>query len=47
MDPEKDKMKLKPPTTYKEQVELYKSRNSYIEDSEYAEKCCEELIIIV
>jgi hypothetical protein len=28
--PEKDKAKVKPPTTYKEQVELLKSRNLHI-----------------
>nr|WP_295975492.1 Abi family protein [uncultured Bacillus sp.] len=38
MNPEKDQFKVKPPKTYKEQVELYKSRNLHIEDSEYAEK---------
>lgn len=37
MDPEKDKTKVKPPKTYKEQVEIYKNRNLYIQDSEYAE----------
>lgn len=35
---EKDKSKIKPPTTFKEQVELYKGRKLCIEDSEYAEK---------
>ncbi|MCM3655339.1 hypothetical protein [Metabacillus litoralis] len=43
MDPEKDKSKVKPPKTYKEQVELYKSRNLYIEDSEYAEKTLQRI----
>src|SRR5437588_12858385 len=38
LDPEKDKAKVKPPTTYKEQVELVKSRNLHIESSENAEK---------
>lgn len=38
MNPEKDQFKVKPPKTYKEQIEIYKSRNLYIEDSEYAEK---------
>lgn len=38
MDPEKEKPIVKPPKTYKEQVDIYKSRNLYIEDSEYAEK---------
>jgi abortive infection bacteriophage resistance protein len=37
VDPEKDQAKVKPPKTYKEQVEIYKSRNLHIEDSEYAE----------
>jgi abortive infection bacteriophage resistance protein len=35
---DKDKSKIKPPTTFKEQVELYKSRKLHIKDSEYAEK---------
>ena len=43
IDPEKDKSKVKPPKTYKEQVELYKSRNLYIEDSEYAEKTLQRI----
>ena len=30
IEPEKDKSKVKPPKTYKEQVELYKSRNLHI-----------------
>lgn len=34
----KDASKIKPPTTFKEQVELFKSRNLYVENSEYAEK---------
>lgn len=38
LNPEKDQFKVKPPKTYKEQIEIYKSRNLYIEDSEYAEK---------
>ena len=38
MNPEKDQFKVKPPKTYKEQIEIYKSRNLHIEDSEYAEK---------
>lgn len=38
MKPEKDQFKIKPPKTYKEQIEIYKSRNLYIKDSEYAEK---------
>lgn len=38
MDSEKDQAKVKPPKTYKEQVKILKSRNLYIEDSEYAEK---------
>ena len=43
MDPEKDNSKLKPPKTYKEQVELYKSRNLHIENSEYAEKTLQRI----
>ncbi len=43
IEPEKDKSKVKPPKTYKEQVELYKSRNLYIEDSEYAEKTLQRI----
>lgn len=42
-DPEKEKSKVNPPKTYKEQVELYKSRNLYIEDSEYAEKTLQRI----
>lgn len=38
MDSEKDKVKIKPPTTFNEQVKIFKSRNLYVEDSEYAEK---------
>lgn len=38
MDPKKDKSKVKPPKTYKEQVALYKSRNLYIEDSDIDSK---------
>lgn len=37
MTSDKDKSKIKPPTTFKEQVELYKGRNLHVEDSEYAE----------
>ena len=37
MDPEKDQTKVKPPKTYKEQVEIYKNRKLHIENSEYAE----------
>ncbi|WP_332699221.1 Abi family protein [Halalkalibacter lacteus] len=37
MDSE-DELKMKPPTTYKEQVEIYKNRNLHVENSEYAEK---------
>jgi abortive infection bacteriophage resistance protein len=43
MDPEKDNSKVKPPKTYKEQVELYKSRNLHIENSEYAEKTLQRI----
>lgn len=35
---DKEKTKIKPPTTFKEQVGLYKSRKLHFEDSEYAEK---------
>lgn len=38
MDAEKDNSKIKPATTFKEQVELYKTRNLYINDSETAEQ---------
>ncbi|MGQ4667818.1 Abi family protein (plasmid) [Metabacillus halosaccharovorans] len=34
----KDYMKIKPPTTYREQVEILKKRNLHIENSEIAEK---------
>ncbi|MDQ1005227.1 abortive infection bacteriophage resistance protein [Neobacillus niacini] len=43
MDPEKDYSNVKPPKTYKEQVELYKNRNLYIENSEYAEKILQRI----
>ncbi|RHW36026.1 DNA-binding protein [Neobacillus notoginsengisoli] len=35
---DKDKPKIKPPTTFKEQVKLFESRKLHIEDSDYAEK---------
>ncbi|MFS0883176.1 Abi family protein [Bacillus sp. 7586-K] len=40
---DKGAFKIKPPTTYKEQVELYKSRNLHIEDSEFAEKILQQV----
>lgn len=43
LDSEKDKAKVKPPTTYKEQAELLKSRNLYIENSENAEKVLQRI----
>ena len=43
LNPEKDQFKVKPPKTYKEQTEIYKSRNLYIEDSEYAEKILQQV----
>jgi abortive infection bacteriophage resistance protein len=43
MDSEKNNSKVKPPKTYKEQVEIYKSRNLYIEDSELAEKVLQRI----
>ncbi|KMY50055.1 hypothetical protein [Peribacillus loiseleuriae] len=38
MDPEKDKLIMKPPTTFREQVELYKNRNLNIDNPEHTEK---------
>lgn len=38
MDPDKNKLQIKPPTTFKEQLELFKKRNMYIENPEFAEK---------
>lgn len=38
MDPERSLAKVKPPKTYKEQVEIYKGRKLRIENSEYSAK---------
>lgn len=43
MNPENEKYYVKPPKTYKEQVELYKSRELYVENSEYAEKVLQRI----
>jgi abortive infection bacteriophage resistance protein len=43
MDIEKDESKVKPPTTFKEQVEKFKSRKLYIESSEYTEKTLQRI----
>ncbi|WP_077210389.1 Abi family protein [Bacillus dakarensis] len=43
MDPEKDHSNVKPPKTYKEQVEIYISRKLHVEDSEYAEKTLQRI----
>lgn len=43
LDLDKDKANIKPPTKFKEQVELYKSRKMHIEDSEYAEKTLQRI----
>lgn len=43
MDPDKEKANVKPPKTFQEQVELYKNRQLYIEDSEYAEKVLQRI----
>jgi len=40
---EKDKFKIKPPTTFKEQVDLYRKRNLRIENSEFAEKTLQQV----
>ena len=32
VDPEKDQTKVKPPKTYKEQIEFYKDRKLYINE---------------
>ncbi|KEF39646.1 Abi-like protein [Schinkia azotoformans MEV2011] len=38
LNPDKDQFQVKPPKTYKEQVEIYKNRNLQIEDPEKAEE---------
>ncbi|MCM3164127.1 MULTISPECIES: Abi family protein [Bacillaceae] len=38
MNSDNDYMKIKPPTTYREQVEIFQKRNLHIENSEFAEK---------
>ena len=43
MDPENNKPNIKPRTTYKEQVEIYKKRNLYVKDSENAEKMVQRI----
>ncbi len=43
MDDEKENPKVKPATTFKEQVELYKSRSLYINDSETAEQTLQRI----
>jgi abortive infection bacteriophage resistance protein len=43
LDFEKDEKNLKPPTTFEEQVDLYKDRNLHIEDSEYTEKTLQRI----
>ncbi|MGP7818252.1 Abi family protein [Niallia sp. 01092] len=43
MDSEKDIPKVKLPTTYTEQVELFKSRNLHIENSDNAEKTLQRI----
>lgn len=40
---DKDKASIKPPTTFKEQVELYKGRKMHNEDSEYTEKTMQRI----
>ncbi|MBU8908262.1 hypothetical protein [Desertibacillus haloalkaliphilus] len=46
MGSEENGVEMKKPTTVKKQVEILKSRNLYVENSEYAENFCEELNII-
>jgi abortive infection bacteriophage resistance protein len=43
LDPEKNKPKIKPPTTFSEQVELYKRRNLHIENSENTENTLQRI----
>ncbi|MFY3791684.1 Abi family protein [Ureibacillus sp. MALMAid1270] len=40
---DKDESKIKPPTTFKEQVELFKGRKLHVEDSEFAEKTLQRI----
>lgn len=44
---DKDKSKIKPPITFKEQVELLRSRKLHLEDSEYAEKTFQQILFFV
>lgn len=43
MELDKDISKIKPPKTFKEQVELLKSRKFHLENSEYAEKTLKQI----
>ncbi|MFX3623767.1 MAG: Abi family protein [Ectobacillus sp.] len=43
MNPDKKQVKLKPPTTFKEQVEILKSRNLDVEDCEHAERTLQRI----
>ncbi|MFT8319740.1 MAG: hypothetical protein ABF649_02410 [Bacillus sp. (in: firmicutes)] len=43
MDSENNKPNIKPPTTFQEQVELYKRRNLHIDNSENAEKTLQRI----
>lgn len=43
MASEKDKSKIKRPTTFQEQIELYRKRELHIEDSEYAENILQRI----
>jgi abortive infection bacteriophage resistance protein len=43
MNPEKDKPTGKLPTTYKEQVELFRNKNLYVENSENTEKSLQRI----
>lgn len=43
LDPENNKPNIKPPTTFQEQLTLYKSRNLHIENSENAEKILQRI----
>jgi len=43
LNPEKDQFKVKPPKTYKEQIEIFKNRNLQIENPEEAEKVLQRI----
>lgn len=43
LNPDKEQFQVKPPKTYKEQLDILKSRNLYIDDSENAEKTLQRI----